>query len=186
MKFHQLSRDKLARAKDASGLGFWGITDFNTSLFEKNYQRLLSNKNSLLGNMLKGRYYPYNSFDDSYLGFSPSYTWRSILSAKDIMSRGTRWRIVNGEKVRSQVDDWLPDTPGFMPFSHVCVFDREMKLCELIDRDLDTQKKELVHAYFVPSEAHQILSIPISMRQPKDKLIYHHEKDGKRFPKQWD
>lgn len=94
------------------------------------------------------------------------------------MSRGTRWRIGNGEKVRMWVDKWLPDTPSFKPFIHVCVLEGEKKVCELINRDLNTWKKGLVQACFVPLEANQILSIPFSMRKPEYKIIWHHEKDS--------
>lgn len=72
-KIHWLSWDKSAQEKFVGGMGFRGISDFNISLLQKHYWRLLSNENSLLGKVLKGRYFPRNSFADASVGFSLGY-----------------------------------------------------------------------------------------------------------------
>lgn len=36
------------------------------------------------------------------------------------------------------VDKWLSNTPSLNPFIPVCVLEGEKKVCELIDRDLNT------------------------------------------------
>lgn len=51
-------------------------------------------------------------------------------------------------------------------------------MCKLIDHDLAIWKKSLVQDCFVHSATNQILSIPISMRLPEDKIIWNYEKDG--------
>lgn len=39
-------------------MGFWGINEFNKSLIGKHYLRLMEVENSLVGRVLKGRYFP--------------------------------------------------------------------------------------------------------------------------------
>lgn len=75
-------------------MGFREISDFNISLLGKHYWRLLNDVNSLLGRVLKGRYYPRSSILEATLGYNPSYVWRSILSARALVESDTRWRIV--------------------------------------------------------------------------------------------
>lgn len=43
---------------------------------------------------------------DSVLG---SYAWKSILSARDIIKRGTVWRIGDGQSICIKEDKWLLD-----------------------------------------------------------------------------
>lgn len=100
-------------SKGEKGIGFWGISDFNTSLLGKHYWRLMNNEDSLLGTVFKGRYYPRISIEESLVGYAPSYAWRSILSARDLIYKGARWKIGNGEKVRVKLDRWAPEEFDF-------------------------------------------------------------------------
>ncbi|XP_058741794.1 uncharacterized mitochondrial protein AtMg00310-like [Vicia villosa] len=84
-KVHWLSWEKMARAKGVGGMGFRGISDFNTSLLGKHYWRLLNDANSLVRKVFKGRYYPRGTIEDCSTGFAPSYAWRSILSARSMV-----------------------------------------------------------------------------------------------------
>ena len=42
------------------------------------------------------------------LGRNPSYAWRSILAARDVLEKGMRWIIGNGKNVKIWEDRWLP------------------------------------------------------------------------------
>lgn len=55
---HWLSWDKLSKVKGVGGLGFRGISDFNSCLLGKHYWRLLSQESLLVGKVLKERYFP--------------------------------------------------------------------------------------------------------------------------------
>ncbi|CAI8583576.1 unnamed protein product [Vicia faba] len=92
--------------------------------------------NSLLGKVSKSRYFPRCSILDSKAGFSPSYACRSILSAKDIIQQGHRWRIRDGSKVRVWKDNWLADNSGLSIKILVRSIGEEAMVKELIDQDL--------------------------------------------------
>lgn len=49
---------------------------------------------------------------------------------------------------------------------------------ELIDYDTKQWNRDLIFHSFNNYAAHQIIKIPLSMRQPEDKIIWHWEKDG--------
>lgn len=63
--------------------------------------------------MFKGRYYPRSSIEESSIGYAPSFAWRSILSARDLIHKGAQWRIGNGEKVLVCKDKWISYHIGF-------------------------------------------------------------------------
>jgi hypothetical protein len=90
-------------------MGFRGFRNFNKALLGKQCWRLLTNENSLMARLFKSRYYPRSNFFDANLGFQPSYAWRSIMQAKEVVRMGARWRIGNGNKVRIWKDGWIPN-----------------------------------------------------------------------------
>ncbi|XVE81545.1 hypothetical protein DITRI_Ditri15bG0073400 [Diplodiscus trichospermus] len=45
---------------------------------------------------------------DAGLGNNPSSTWHNIWRAKEVLDRGLRWRVGNGESIRTWYDKWLP------------------------------------------------------------------------------
>ncbi|XP_058776202.1 uncharacterized protein LOC131650515 [Vicia villosa] len=177
-KVHWLSWEKLARAKGVGGLGFRGVSGFNTSLLGKHYWRLMCDDQSLVSRVFKGRYYPRSSIEESSTGYAPSYAWRSILSARELIHKGSRWRIGDGERVRIWQDRWIPDVAGFKLLETVRLLDKEAKFKELIDKDLGCWKKDLISSIADPLEAGQIESIPLSLRRTEDKLIWHSERNG--------
>ena len=37
-----------------------------------------------------------------------SFIWRSLASARDLIGKGSRWRVGNGNKIRIWQDNWIP------------------------------------------------------------------------------
>jgi hypothetical protein len=177
-KIHWMSWDRLSKAKQKGGMGFRGFKDFNRALLGKHCWRLMQEKNSLLERVFKSRYFPRSSFLEAKIGFQPSYAWRSILSAKEVVEKGSRWRIGNGLKVKIWKDQWLPRQFDFKIRSPIVNLDEHALVSNLIDPDTKQWDRGLIYSTFNHAEAKQILSIPISQRSPEDKLIWHWEKDG--------
>ncbi|GAU51235.1 hypothetical protein TSUD_412370 [Trifolium subterraneum] len=112
-KTHWMSWERLSRTKQKGGMGFRGFKEFNKALLGKHCWRLMQEKDSLLERVFKSRYYPRNSFLEATVGYQPSYAWRNILSAKEVVEKGARWRIGNGLKVKIWKDSWLPRQVDF-------------------------------------------------------------------------
>ena len=62
-----------------------------------------------MSRIFKERYFPSSSFMEAKLGSNPSYIWRSILAAQNMIRSGARWRIGNESNVRIWGDPWLSD-----------------------------------------------------------------------------
>lgn len=70
--------------------------------------RLINNSNPLVTKLMKARYYPNSDFLGAKMGSNPSYVWRSILEAQEVIKKGTRRRIGNGDDTMVWKDPWLP------------------------------------------------------------------------------
>jgi len=93
-------------------------------------------------------------------------------SAKDVLEKGTRRIVSNGEPVKIWKEQWLDNQSGFRVQSPVKNLSVEATMFELIDLDTKQWKIILIHASFSPYEANQIISIAISQRLPANKLLW--------------
>lgn len=88
------------------GLGFRHLHDFNVALLGKQAWRLLTNADSLVARIYKARYYPQSNFLSTKIGGSPSFVWRSVLEAQNMIRTGAACRMGSGVSN----DPWLPDS----------------------------------------------------------------------------
>lgn len=93
---------------EQGGLGFRDLWIFNLALLAKQLWRLLFYPSSLLARIMKGRYYGNSSPLEVEKSNMPSYGWRSILAAKDLLKNGLRRTIGTGEMTFVWRDPWIP------------------------------------------------------------------------------
>ena len=86
----------MTKSKMVGGMGFRDLAMFNDSLLAKQAWRLLHNKTSLFYKVFNARFFPNMEALDTRMG---SYAWKSILIGRDVIQRGSRWRVGNGEKI---------------------------------------------------------------------------------------
>ena len=167
-----VSWEKLCAPKACGGMGFKSLKEFNLAMLAKQGWRLQQNKNSLVYNVLKSKYFPNSEFSEATLGSNPSFTWQSIMAAQKIVKHGLRWRIGNGERVRVWGDKWLPTPSIYQVTSPRLFLHAETMVCDLIDRDHACWKTGAVDTLFLPHEAEEIKKIPLSSCLPADRQIW--------------
>ncbi|KAM1191401.1 hypothetical protein PS2_011695 [Malus domestica] len=76
---HWISWKKMKRQKRYGGLDFRDLLAFNIAYLAKNGWRLLHNPDTLLGKILKEKYFPDRSFMEATLGRRSSWGWKGII-----------------------------------------------------------------------------------------------------------
>ena len=77
------------RIEEERGNGFRDIHAFNLAMLAKQAWRLLTETHSLFYRVYKACYFPSCMFMDVELGTNPSFVWRSLLQAREVIREGS-------------------------------------------------------------------------------------------------
>jgi len=121
--------------------------------------RLLTIPDTLVGQVLKAKYYSGTSILQCKAKGGISYSWRSILEGVKLLKKGIIWRIGDGNDTKIWSDPWIPRGITRRPItprgSSLLT-----KVSELIDPVTGTWDEQLVTDTFWPEDANVILTIP--------------------------
>ena len=126
-------------------MGFRDLKAFNLALLAKQAWRIQQNLDSMVQKVFKAKYFARYSFRKAQLWSRPSYVWRSIMVAMDIIEKGSRWVIGKGKRVHIWEDRWIP-TPNSFKVVRVMV-------SSLINMDIRSWDVAKVNNTFLPFEA---------------------------------
>ncbi|XP_058755068.1 uncharacterized protein LOC131628221 [Vicia villosa] len=99
--------DKLACSKREGGLGFRDFRAFNMAMVAKQGWFIMNNSQALVSRFSKARYFPKTTFFDANLGYNPSFVWRSIWKAREVLTIGCRWSIGDGSHIKVMNEPWI-------------------------------------------------------------------------------
>ncbi|KAA3481168.1 reverse transcriptase [Gossypium australe] len=169
--------DKLCLPKSASGMGFKNLFLFNKALLAKQVWRIITHPHCLLARVLKARYFPFIDVLNANVGSYPSFTWRSICNAREVIAEGMVWRVGSGAQINIWNDPWIPGIENNRISGH----DIDSRWCtvnQLLETDKCTWNRELLGELFDEGTASRILSIPISADSEEDILVWKYEGSG--------
>jgi hypothetical protein len=109
-RHHWLGWQCLSKSKSEGGLGFRDLHIFNMGMLARQSWRLVQDPESLVGRVLRAKYFPGGSILDASITAGVSYTWRSILKGVALLKEGLVWRVGDGTKIKVWSDPWVPDT----------------------------------------------------------------------------
>ena len=112
---------------------------------------------------------------EAELGHNPSYVWRSLLAARDIIRAGSQWKVGDGRRIKVAVDKWLSHKPVFVGQDQTT-----MLVSELTDDDTGQWNRQKVHELFAPRTRCEILAIPLNATHRRDELVWK-ENRARRF-----
>ncbi|XP_058755178.1 uncharacterized mitochondrial protein AtMg00310-like [Vicia villosa] len=99
--------DRLTCSKKDGGLGFRKFRAFNMAMVAKQGWFIMSHPQSLVSRFFKAGYFPKTSFFEANLGSNPSFVWRSIWKARDVLMLGCRWSIGDGSPIKVMQEPWI-------------------------------------------------------------------------------
>ncbi|KAL5830904.1 hypothetical protein ACOSQ4_016258 [Xanthoceras sorbifolium] len=175
-KMHWFSWKRLCQPKVEGGMGFRDFQAFNQAMLAKQGWRILNDPSSLLSRVLKAKYFPNTNFLKSSLGWKPFFVWRSILWGRDVLLRGLRWKVGDGQSISVYDDPWIPRDSNFKVYSPRLLPDGT-PISALIGAP-GVWSRDLVQFYFRPEKAATILSIPLCSSPLSDTPSWHFDKLG--------
>ncbi|XP_062010699.1 uncharacterized protein LOC133727086 [Rosa rugosa] len=176
-KIHWQSWDALCNPNEEGGLGFRSLSEFNSAMLAKQAWRIINNPSSLIARLYEAKYFPGGTFWTAEAHASPSYSWRSIFSTRELIVQGSLWQIGDGEHVRAWVDPWVSGIPNHIPTVLPSNVNTSIKVSEFMTDSL-TWNDVLVRNTFSVEDAEAILSIPLSTRIVEDRCVWKLERDG--------
>ena len=156
-------------------MGFRNIHAFNLAMLAKQAWRLVTGAQSLFYRVYKARYFPRCSFLEAEFGPNPSFVWRSLCAARELIIEGSHWQVGNGQSITINNQKWLPHPPLFKLGA-----DTSLKVGDLIDKNTMQWNRLRVQDIFMQSTQQDVLNLRLGDLQTKDK-IYWKENKVNRF-----
>ncbi|KAK1376038.1 hypothetical protein POM88_032231 [Heracleum sosnowskyi] len=122
---------------------------------------------------MKARYFPSSSILNAGLGNNPSYVWRSILAAKDLICSGSVLKVGNGEDISIWNDPWIPVYGSTRVQTSVVQGLEDAKVSNLFKTGLNEWDYDLLRDIFNQEDVERIVKIPVAhTNQGADKWIW--------------
>lgn len=106
----------LCKPMRVRGLGLRDVRCFNQALLAKQAWRLIKEPDSLLARVLLGKYGRGDNFQECSPKASCSWGQRSIMWGKELLLKGSAWKVGNGQHISVFVHDWIPRVQN--PYVH--------------------------------------------------------------------
>ncbi|CAL1356987.1 unnamed protein product [Linum trigynum] len=96
-KIRWVSWHNMCKSKHDGGMGFRRFEHFNQALLAKIGWRIITEPQSLLAQVYRGKYFPTGTFLSAQARSRPSWGWQSILHGRQLLEKGVRWQVGNGQ-----------------------------------------------------------------------------------------
>ncbi|XP_028055196.1 uncharacterized protein LOC114259389 [Camellia sinensis] len=156
-KVHLVNWDSVCKRKVEGGLGIRKARAHNAALLTKLGWKILCDKNKLWCKILHSKYLKHHSLFTWPQNKQASHIWRSIRKNRDILRKGVKWVVGNGEHI-SLWNDWWCGTQSLAQINNTYQSNDLDKVSSILDDEgnWDTEKlKTLV----TKQDLHEILKI---------------------------
>ena len=99
-KIHWVKWSSLCSSTSVGGMGFRDFQHFNNALLVKQVWRLFHQKDTLLYRVFKSKFFPNGSIFYAAVPTKCSFTWRSIMQAREVIQKGAIWRVGDGLSIK--------------------------------------------------------------------------------------
>ncbi|XP_019091142.1 PREDICTED: uncharacterized protein LOC109128735 [Camelina sativa] len=176
---HWFSWDRLSVPKQEGGLGFRDLENFNLALLGKQIWRILQAPTSLVARFLKARYFPDSNIFNARNGNKSSFIWKSLLEGRDLLKKGMRFLIGNGQITSILADPWLPTNPPRPPMCREGIVTDLKYVSELMfDEQPYRWNMELIEELFVEEDNLLIQQLKLGPTDCSYLLGWHYTDSG--------
>lgn len=168
----------LSASKCKGGIGFRSLYGFNIDLIGKQCWKFLKDPSSLVARLYKAKYFPDNHFLEARKQAGASYIWTCMMTALNVLKKGFRWIVSNGQSINALRDPWLKDKVGFCVDQDRSYGGEETRVSDLFvdnSRMWDAQK---VLELFSSEHASMILATRVHNSVAEDRVVWAVSTDG--------
>lgn len=176
-KINWMGWDRMTKHKNAGGMGFRHFRDFNMAMLGKQLWKLATDTNSLVSRMYKAKYFANTDIFQASIGHNPSFIWRSLLEAKQMIFDGFRWRVGDGNDIRILDQPWLLDKGNPFITSDPEPL-KEKKVMSLMRSDKKEWDLEVLQDVLNERDQSQVLNITLYESNQEDKIFWLPEESG--------
>lgn len=124
--------------------------------------------NGLVSEIIKARYHPTTSLLEAEVGKNPSYVWRSLMEAMEVVKAGVGRKIGNGKNTKVWHIPWLPDVEAGYLKTLMPAHLKDITMNSLMDDIRRSWVIELTDDVFNSRDAELIKRVPIPMTDKRD------------------
>lgn len=172
-----VSWQSLAKPKNAGGLGFWEITQFNDAMLAKLAWRILKNPSSLLARTLLGKYCLHSPFLQVLSPVSASHGWRGILVGRDLLLQGLGWAVGSGREIGVWTEPWLSTIEPLSPMGPPTWESKDWRVSSLLLPGSNEWNLNAIRT-ILPQYEETIRRIIPSALQAPDERVWLHNSSG--------
>lgn len=176
-RIHWYAWKRVGVPKKEGGLRFKDLEKFNQALLAKQVWRIMQNSNCLMSRIIKARYFATGNILTAVQRRKTSYAWKSLIYGRDLLTKGLRFIIGNGNSVDMWNHAWLPVHPPRPPRS-LNIMDPAEKVHSYIHENGTGWNREKLREYVHEEDLEEILKIKISATAEADLLGWHYNEDG--------
>jgi hypothetical protein len=173
-----LAWDRMTYPKALGGMGFRDLHSFNLAMIAKQGWNIMTKPQTLVARLFKARYFPNSSLFDSKIGHNPSYAWRGIWKARQILMNGCRWSIGDGTRIKIMTEPWLREKEGAWISSPQIQGAYELTVNDLLHPNGNEWDKEKIVSLFPMHVVNSIMNIPLFHMNEQDKLVWVDDAHG--------
>ncbi|KAF8052549.1 hypothetical protein N665_1546s0012 [Sinapis alba] len=106
MSYFRLPKTICSNLASAMSDFWWSSSE---TLLVKQAWKIVAYLECLLSGVLKSRYFTATDFVEAKTRDRPSYAWRSILFGSDLLLKGLKRSVGNGNSMRVWTERWIDD-----------------------------------------------------------------------------
>ena len=152
-------------------MGSQDIHAFNLAIQTEQAWGLIKETLSLFYLVYKARCFLHCSFMEANLGSNPSFVWRSLLQARDMIMEESVWEVGDGRSISISSHKWLPHPPHFHDGA-----DKDLRVCGLISKVTHQWDWSILTTTFTQATVEDILRIKVGTLSTRDKLTWKENK----------
>uniref|UniRef100_A0A2N9IDR3 Reverse transcriptase domain-containing protein n=1 Tax=Fagus sylvatica TaxID=28930 RepID=A0A2N9IDR3_FAGSY len=169
----------MCKPKSVGGLGLRRTKDMNAALLAKMGWSMASKEKKLWVNFFAAKYLKGQSFWNIKLSSSASWVWKSVLSSRELLSKGICWKIGDGRGLEAWDNPWIPSLEGFKPSPKSQEARHPLWVSELIINNPPRWDLDKLKNFFDDNTIRAIQEIHLSQIPQQNKMCWAPSSSGK-------